>query len=281
MKKRQSILFVACLLVLMMLACVIPTGGAATSIAPTVDPAQLDAMVAETVAAALEQTALAPTPTQQVIATEPPTVEPTVSATSVPQSSITHQADGNALYVDEKAGFNMLVPPGWLPVRIDQLEYYDAFSLPQAADANLQTALMQINTLDPKIYRLFIFDLQEGHLANGFVNNINVVLSPDSMSLKTDEEIQKTADSLPAAVPGLVVQSSTVSTTASGNQVGVILSEIGSQKEDGSELVLFQKQVFLNVKGGLLVITFTSEQSSQEENLPVFDTMIESIQLGE
>ena len=66
----------------------------------------------------------------------------------------------------------MIVPPGWLPVRIDQLEYYDAFSLPQAADPNLQTALMQINSLDPKVHRLFIFDLQEGHLQSGFVNNV-------------------------------------------------------------------------------------------------------------
>lgn len=280
MKKQSPIIFAVSILWLAALACAIP-GQAASIPMPTVDPAQLDAIVAETVSAALQLTASAATSTPPATSTSLPTIEPTASSTPLPQTFLTDQADGTIFFVDETSGFNMIIPPGWLPVRIDQLEYYDAFSLPQAADPNLQTALMQINSLDPKVHRLFVFDLQDGHLQSGFVNNVEVVLGARSISLKTDAELSTIAGALPVAVPGLTVQSFAVTETASGIQIGVIISEIDSQKEDGIQLALFQKQVFLNVKGGELVFTFTTEQGIKDATLPFFDSMIESIQLGE
>jgi hypothetical protein len=282
MNKRQPVILAVSFLVLAGLACAIPGQGAGSTPAPTVDPAQLDLIVAQTVSAALQETAMAATPTQPATPTSPPTTEPSATPPPVLQSSITNQADGTALYVDEKAGFNVSVPPGWLPIRIDQLEYYDSFSLPQAADPLVQTALMDINDLDPKVYRLFIFDLQDGHLQNGFVNNINIIWNQGlSISLKTEDDINKTAEALPSIVPGLVVKSSDVSKTNSGIPIGVILSEITGQQQDGGELSLFQKQVILNVKEGTLVITFTTEQGIKDATLPFFDTLVESIQLGE
>lgn len=280
MNKHQSILFAIFILFLTTLACAIPGQGDASVPTPTVDPAQLNAIVAETVAAVLQQTALAPTVTQAVTATSQPT--PSATATPLEQSSITSQLDGTALFVDEKAGFTLTIPPGWLPVRIDQIEYYDSFSLPQAADPSVQTALMDINDLDPNVFRLFIFDLQDGHVQNGFVNNVNVIWSLDStLALETEEEIQKTADELPSVVPGLIVTSTTVSETISGIPVGIILSEIKGQNSNGAELALFQKQVFLNLEEGSLTVTFTTEEGIKDATLPFFDIIIESIKLGE
>jgi len=282
MKKRQPYPFAASLLVLAAMACAIPGQGTASAPAPTVDPAQLDAIVAETVAAVLQQTALAPTATQPATATIEPAAELSVTTTPLPQSSITNQADGTSFYVDEKAGFNVTIPAGWLPVRIDQLEYYDAFSLPQAADPTIQSALMDINDLDPKVYRLFIFDLQDGHLQSGFVNNVNIVWDQgSSISLKTEDDIKATAESLPSVVPGLVVKSASISKTLSDILIGVIISEVPTKNKDGADLVLVQKQVLLNVKDGLLVFTFTTEQGIKDATLPFFDTLVESIQLGE
>jgi hypothetical protein len=278
MNKRPSMTYAVSLLVLAALACAVPGGGTVSVPTPTVDPAQLDAMVAETVAAVLQQTASAATPTQSVTAT----VEPTATSTPLQQSSITTQGDGTTLFADEKAGFSLTVPPGWLAVRIDQIEYYDAFSLPQAADPSVQTALMDINDLDPNVFRLFIFDLQDGHVQNGFVNNINVIWSLDAtLALETDEEIKATAEELPAVIPGLTVTSAAISETTSGIPVGVILSGINRQNSDGTEQVLFQKQIFLNLEEGSLTITFTTEQGIKDATLPFFDMIIESIKLGE
>lgn len=275
---NKKIMFAVSVLLLTMLACAIPGQGTASTPAPTVDPVQINAMVAETVSAVLEQTALAPTAAQPATATSEPIPTPTPNL--VLQSSITSQPDGTNFFVDEEAGFNISIPPGWLPVRIDQIEYYDSFSLPQATDPNVQTALLNINTLDPNVYRLFIFDLQDGHLQSGFVNNINIVWKLDtSISLETEDQIKATAEALPSAVPGLVVTSSSISKTASNISIGMILSEINSQNSDGSQLILFQKQVILNVEAGLLILTFTTEQGIKDATLPFFDTMIESLKL--
>lgn len=278
MNKRPAMMYAGSLLVLAGLACAVPGGGAASVPTPTVDPAQLDAMVAETVAAVLQQTALAPTATQAATSTS----APTETAIPLQQSSITTQADGTTLFTDEKAGFSLTVPPGWLAVRIDQIEYYDAFSLPQAADPSVQTALMDINDLDPNVFRLFIFDLQDGHVQNGFVNNINVIWSLDAtLALETDAEIKTTAQELPSVVSGLTVTSATVAETTGGIPIGVILSEIKGQTDEGTERVLFQKQVFLNLEEGSLTVTFTTEQGIKDATLPFFDMIIESIKLGE
>ncbi len=282
MNKRQPVIFAAFLLLLAGLACAIPGQEAASTSAPTVDPAQLDAIVAETVAAVLQQTASAPTSTQSATATSQPAAEPSFTSTPWPQSSLTNQVDGTIFFVDEKAGYNFYISPGWLPVRIDQMEYYDAFSLPQAADPIVQAALMDINDLDPNLYRLFIYDLQDGHLQSGFVNNVNIVWNQGlAINLKTEDEIKKTAETLPSAIPGLTVTSSSASKTSSGIPIGVILSEIAGKKSDGTDLSLFQKQVFLNVKEGVLVLTFTTEQGIKDATLPFFDTLVESIKLGE
>lgn len=280
MNKRQPIFFAASLLLLTILACAVPGQQTASPPAPTVDPAQLDAIVVQTVSAVLEQTAAAATPTLPATATFEPTPPPT--ATPLQQSAITSLEDGTTFFADPKVGFNLSIPPGWLAVRIDQIEYYDAFSLPQAADPMVQAVLMDINDLDPGVFRLFIFDLQDGHVQNGFVNNVNFVWKLDeSISVKTDEEIKAVAAELPASVPGLVVTSSSISKTSHDILIGMILSDISTQQSDGTELALFQKQVFLNVKEGLLVITFTTQQDIKDATLPFFDTMIESIQLGE
>src|SRR5258707_14088289 len=92
-----------------------------------------------------------------------PTPASTQETTST-GSSLTPQPDGTTLFVDNLARFQLNVSPGWLPVRIDEQEYYDAFSLPAASQAAVQRSLMGIKTLDPRTFRLFIYDLQDGHL---------------------------------------------------------------------------------------------------------------------
>src|SRR5262245_45675856 len=99
-RQQTKILLAISSLMFASLACLLQAGEVLNPpIPPTVDQAQLDAIVAETVSAALQLTASAPTPTQPATPTSPPTLEPTASATPLPQSSITQQADGTSLFV--------------------------------------------------------------------------------------------------------------------------------------------------------------------------------------
>lgn len=279
--KKQKYLLAILFLMLTAFACALPGQNTASPSAPTIVPGQLETIVAEKVNAALAQTQQAmplpatSTPEISVTATETPSTE-----AMGPQSSITNQEDGTKLFVDDKAGFQITISPGWLPLRTTEVEYLDAFSLPQASSPVVQDALVAIQDSDSNVYRLFIFDLQDGHTQNEFVNNVSIIFNSDaSISLETEAELKATADSLPAAVPGLVVTSSSISNTLNEIPIGIILSEISSQKKDGSELKLSQKQVFLNLRKGSLVITFTTEQGMKDATLPAFDVMIDSIRI--
>ncbi len=257
------------------LACVIPGVGEATPAdpAPTVDTGRLQAMVAETVAAAIAQTE------QAAPVDQPDTPGPTETMT--PESGLYAQTDGTIQFVDFLARFQLNVSPGWLPVRINQQEYYDAFSLP-VANEPLQRELTDIKTLDPNIFRLFVYDLQDGHMLNGVITGIDFVWdSEGGISLDNDADIQEAADDLAASTPGLNISSSSVSATLSGIPIGVILSDVPGKTFDGTDVVLFQKHVHLNLPAGVLVISFTTEQNFKDATLPFFDTMIETIKIDQ
>ena len=269
--------FIALFCLISMLGCAIPgvPAGSTSIPAPAVDDDRLQTMVAGTVAAAIAQTEQAapthepgqpPTPTEQVLATE---------------SSLTAQSDGTILFVDERAKFQVNLSPGWLPVRINEQEYLDAFSLPAAADEAVQSELMDIKALDPNIFRLFVYDLQDGHLISGVITGIDFVWDVEGIiSLENDTGIQETADDLAASTPGLNATSATLSSSTNGIPMGIILCEIPGYTFEGAEVVLFQKHVYLNLPAGMLIVSFTTEQNFKDATLPFFDTMIETLKIN-
>jgi hypothetical protein len=279
---NRRILFIALFLLMTILACVVPGISTASEPAPSVEPGRLETMVAETVSAAIAQTeqaapkaTLPPTDTAEPAETAASTEEPVVSG-----SSLTAQNDGTILYVDSTARFQLNVSPGWLPVRINEQEYYDAFSLPAASDAAVQRTLVNIKTLDPNTFRLFIYDLQDGHMQNGVITSVNFVWDPKGrISLEDDTGIKDAANALSKSIPNLNVNSSSVSSTTNGIPIGVILSDIPGKTFEGTDVVLFQKQVYLNLPAGELIISFTTEQGFKDATLPFFDTMVESINI--
>jgi hypothetical protein len=186
------------------------------------------------------------------------------------------------LFVDDVARFQLNVSPGWLPVRINEQEYYDAFSLPVASDAAVQRALMNIKTLDPNTFRLFVYDLQDGHMINGVITGVNFVWDPQgSIPLDGEAGIKEAASKLSASIPNLNVDSYSVSaTTTNGIPIGIILSNIPGKTFQGTDVVLFQKQVYLNLPAGTLVVSFTTEQNFKDATLPFFDTMVETIKIN-
>ena len=285
MNRRQTF-FIALLSLIFTVGCVIPgfTDGSTPAPVSAADPAQLQAMVDGTVAAAIAQTEqAAPEPESMTENTPEPSATPAPTEPAMTgKSSLAAQSDGTILFVDEQAKFQLNVSPGWLPVRINEQEYYDAFSLPVAADAAVQRALMNIKTLDPNTFRLFIYDLQDGHMINGVITSVNFVWDPEgSISLEDDADIKQAADDLSTAIPNLNVNSYAVSSTVSGIPIGVIISDIPGKTFEGTDVVLFQKQVYMNLPAGGLVISFTTEQGFKDATLPFFDTMVETLKIDQ
>jgi hypothetical protein len=280
MKNRNTVL-PALLCLIFIMACVIPGTAANPESEPasSADMERIQAMVEETVAAAIAQTEqAAPTPEMSM---EQPAETP-ISTPQTTGSSLSAQSDGTTLFVDERAKFQLNVSPGWLPVRVNEQEYYDAFSLPVAADESVQRALTDIKSLDPGTFRLFIFDLQDGHMTSGVITNINLLWDLEGgISLADEVDIKAASEELAASVPGLSVDAYSLESTANDTPIGVIVSNTPGKAFDGiTDVVFYQKQVYVNLPAGALVISFTTEQNFKDATLPFFDTMVESLKVN-
>jgi hypothetical protein len=261
MKKKRG-LFATLILLTAALACVIPGTQTASTIPPTPDT-RLGTMVAETVSAAVELTALAvPTETPPPTATPEPTVTPTPEISGA-GSTLTAQDDGSTLFVDERAGYQLTVPTGWLAVRVNEQEYFDAFQLSVLANERLQSTLQSIQTQDPNTFRLLVVDIDEEHIQNDIVTNVNLIWDPQTViSFESEEELQAIAAELPAAVNGLTVSSVNIIVPLNGAPYGEIQSEISGLNTAGVPVTLYQKMTVFNLKTGALVITFTHRRSA-------------------
>lgn len=281
MFNRRS-LAAALFLMMTLPGCVVPGLSTASNPAPLPDGVRLETMVAETVSAALAQTEqAAPSPLPPVGTAE--TAQPAVSSENPANStsSLAAQSDGTILFVDEQAGYQLNVPPGWLPVRINEQEYYDAFSLPAASEQAVQDALIEIKELDPAEFRLFVYDLQDGHMENGVITHVNLIWdSQEAISLDDETDLREIIDGLLNSTPELNVMSYSISSTANEIPIGMILSELPGKTFDGIDVVFFQKQVYLKLPAGTLTLTFTTENNFKDATLSFFDSMVDSLKIN-
>lgn len=280
MKKRHG-LFLPLLILTAALACVLP-GQSPASFPPPTPDTRLGTMVAETVSAALELTRQA-APTQP----PPPDSEPAPEATATPTpvadtsgSSIAKRDDGTTLFTDARAGYEITVPAGWLAVRINQPEYFDAWLLPELSDPSLQRSFNSIQDKDPDTARLFVFDIREGHIRNEVVTNVNLIWDQEAqISFENEDDLQAIAAELPASVEGLTVYAVEIVPVPDGTARGEIQSEIEGLNASGQAATLYQKMFLFNLKAGMLVITFTTEIEVPEATLSMLEGMITSLSI--
>jgi len=289
-KKRTFFIF---LIFLVTIACVVPglPTASAPIFAPTIDTGAIEMRVAGTVSAALAQTKQAqPTVTATFPATLPP-VSSTPAPTETPtptvnpsQSTLAQQPDGRTLFTDERAGYEITIPAEWLAVRVDGPEYSDAFSLAEAANANIQQSLLSIQSENPNAFRLLAIDTQAADILNDFITDMRFVLDEQKkIDLSSTADLLAVAEKVPstAAPFRFKVTSVEIITSPSGMQFGVIDADSSFTNPTGAEAPIYQKQVFFNTKFGTQSIIFTTVTDLKQITLPAFDTMLETISLLE
>ena len=291
MNKNRTF-FISLIFLVTITACVLP-GLSSTPptpiFAPTVDTGLIETRVARTVSAAIAQTERAqPTATATFPATPTPTPTPASTETPTPQadpsqSTLTSQEDLSTLFADEHAGYEITIPAEWLSVRVDGQEYLDAFSMEEAANANIQQSLLSIQNEDPNIFRLLALDTQAAHIQNEFVTDMRFVLDEtNNIDLTSDADLQAIAEKVPASAAPFrfEVTSVEIITSPSGVQFGVIEAESSFTSPTGTDVPIYQKQVFFNGKSGTQSITFTTLVDLKETLLPAIDAMLETIKIG-
>ena len=271
--------FIALAFLTTIVACVVPGLPSASAPAPTVDTGILATMVAETVSAAIALTEQAfPTPTLVPTseATSTPTLIPAPEIVS-PGSTLTMQEDGFTLFMDERAGYKITVPKGWLAVRVNEPEYLDALTL----SPDIQKFLLSIQNNDPNTFRLSAIDTQDGHFQDGFFTNINFIWDEQNAALlKNDDGLRAGTAQFAGAAPEPGILSTTLSTTASGISVIVVESKSILKDPSNKELVVFQKQVIFNTRTGAMVVTVSTVEGLKETIFAAFDAMIETVKVN-
>jgi len=133
------------------------------------DPNKFSTIVAGTAAALMEQTQQAnlalitPTETAYVYYT------PTRPASG---SILTEQPDGTTYFVDAVMGLEMVIPSGWMAMRLGEEEFYRAWSSEASQRFELTDMLTSLSTQDPTKVRLVALDIQDGHLQSQAPTNI-------------------------------------------------------------------------------------------------------------
>lgn len=316
---NRRMIFIALMFLAAIVACVVPgLQAASTPIpAPTVDPAQIEAMVAETVSVARVQTEQAvPSPISTSTSIPTSTLASTITFTPIPastettqitqitpqstsqststpqatqtanpsQSTLTKQTNGSMLFADDRAGYAVNLPTGWLAVRVNGQEYQPSLSLGETSNANIQQSLLGIKGEDPNVFRLLSIDTQAAHIQNDFVSEIRFVLDEKkSIALSTDADLQTVAQKIPtsATVFRFEVTSVKIITSVGGTKFGVIEAKSSFTNATGAEVIIYQKQVFFKVKTGTQMITFTTLADLKDTLLPFFDSMLETVKVAE
>lgn len=262
------------------LACAVPGLPIGSSSPPTPDT-RLERMVAETVSAALALTQQpTPTATEAPSATPAPTATNTLIAAAPTQSAesvLDKNADGSYSFIDLAAKYQVTVPMQWLTVRVNAPEYDAAMLSPDTANPAVQRSLVTVRNLDANVFRLFMFDIAEEHIDGGFVTNINFVWDQQmEVSLASEADIKGLAAALPASLQDAEVIATELKATKSEIPYGAIVARTPALTQDGVQIVVIQKLVYLDLPVGTLNITLSTTETWQTTVEPSFDEIIES-----
>lgn len=240
--------------------------------APITNPPAVETSLASTALALAKQTETANpiTATPSPTLTQTPTLPPRISLNG---TSLVVSEDQSILFTDHKLGYQITIPAGWLAVRLNEDEYYQAFSLEAVAqNPAITDFLARIQTLDSNLVRLVAIDLQADS-ADGLLSGFTVLLQHEKIKTIDDWVIAHHADA--RKINGYQFLSSQSQETASGIKV-VVREEKFNPARAGTK---YTRKILLTLPSGILVIDFETDLDTKDTNLPGFEQVVDSLAL--
>ncbi len=253
-------------------ACVLP--GQASAPAPGTDPLTIESAVAGTAQAAEQQTRQAnPVPaTATITPTDAPTRTPKISLTG---TSLLVREDQSTVFIDYRAGFQIIIPAGWLATRVNEEEYFSAFALDVVlTNPPINDRLAKIQSNNTDYFRLDAIDIRPGHVVNGMISDITVILQPESAS-RTLEEWAKHERQRPSPFEGHKFLSSEFKQTANGIRI-LVTEESWNFDQEGK---VYARRVFFSMPTGTVTIDFQTYLDFKDVVLPDFEQVVNSVTL--
>jgi len=211
--------------------------------------------------------------------TATPSVTPTVTLTPTPKislngTSLVIREDGSALFIDHKAGIQLTIPAGWMPVRVSEDEYYNAFtSKAVLANPALSERLTQIQDADLDNFRLDALDIRDGHIPGGIISDFSVVFQPGDT--RTLEKWAQAEGNRKSPFKNYRLLSMGYPKTADGTRV-LVIEQTWSKDQSHS---IFHRAVFFSLPTGTVVLDFYSNKEFKDTVLPDFEQVVNSVTL--
>jgi hypothetical protein len=236
---------------------------------PVVNPPSVETSLASTAMALAKQT--------EALRSYTATPPPSETSTPTPKISINGTSlvigdDQSTHFSDHKLGYQLTIPAGWLPIRINEDEYYKAFTLDTiAGNQAIVDFLTKMATQDPDHIRLTALDMRPQQNANGGISGISVVLQPETA--KTLEEWSSAHPARANGRPGYVLLSSEYKETESG--IKILIRD--QQWRSTTNEKIFSRRVFFMVPSGVMDIDLEVPLDSKDVYLPEFEKIVNNI----
>ena len=240
---------------------------------PKTNPPAVETSLASTARALAKQTEAARPITPTVAVTPTVTFTPTPKI-SLNGTSLIFQDDQTALFVDHKAGIQLTVPAGWMPFRVGEQEYFEAFTADVIlANPALNSRLTQVQDFDVNNFRLDALDIRDGHIPNGIISDMSVVFQPgDTRRL---EQWAKVLGNQKSPFKNYRLLSMGYPKTADGTRVLAI--EQSWSKDQYNKI--FHKVVLFSLPTGTIALDISTNITFKDTVLPDFDQMVNSLTL--
>lgn len=239
--------------------------------APVVNPPGVETSLASTALALAKQTEAANpfTATPSPTATETPTPTPKISVNG---TILEKNEDGSALFTDYKAGIQLIIPAGWLPMRVNEAEYYQAFTSDAAlSNPAINERLTQIQDANLNNFRLDAIDIRDEHTFNGVLSDIDVYFYPGDM--RNLEQLAEAEGKKKSAFKNYLFLNRGYPKLADGTRV-LIIDRTWTQDQTKK---LFQRSVFFTLPSGALVLNLYSHKDFKDTVLPDFEQVVNSV----
>ena len=259
------------IMLMTIVACVIP--GQTTQPAPITNPSSVETSLASTARALAQQTETANgfTATPIIVPTDTLTPTPKISLAG---TSLVVREDQSAVFTDHKAGIQLNIPAGWMPIRVNEEEYYRAFTLDVVLkNPAYNEHITKIQDANLDNFRLDATDIRDGHTSDGILSNIQVIFEPgDLRSLEKWEQAERDRHH-PFANFKFI--SASYPQTTNGTRVLVIEQSWSA----GKIHTVYYRGVFLSLQSGTIVLDFYANNNFKDTVLPDFEQVVNSLTL--
>jgi hypothetical protein len=190
------------------------------------------------------------------------------------------QDDGTTKYSDYDAGFEMVLPAGWIGVRPGGQEFNDVLESEGAANEDLRFRMeLDQQGYEPVTDRYYIYATKPDEVENSLLAYGKLAWNPSDPKLMDQSTLGELIQNLEMSqdLPGVRVVASNVVVNGNGVPVIVIGANWTSEAEDGTMIPIYLNFMFFKPTDNSTVrLVLTSQKDFRDIIGPDVDAIIQS-----